>query len=381
MASWDFIIVGGGIAGVSLAAELAPHGRTLVLEQESALGYHATGRSAAIVVLDYGAPPLRALTQASLPTLLQTEVDGHPLAHRKGALMLELRGQEGALDTRLQDPALRGEAREISVDEALDRVPILRCEAIVRACWEPDVWALDADGLLQWYRRRARAAGAEFRLNAEVTALERACDVWQVTAGGVNEQAGTVVNAAGAWADTLAMRAGLRPLGLQPKRRTALTVPAPAGHDVQSWPAVVDLGETRYFKPDAGALMLSLADETDSPPCDAWADDEDVATAVDRVQQIAHLPVERVIATWAGLRTFAPDRVPVVGWARDGEGFLWLAGQGGYGLETAPAMALLAASIVLGTAPPEALSLARVDATALAPGRLTPGPEPLRASA
>ena len=380
MNRWDFLIIGGGIAGVSVAAELAPHGRTLVLEQESALGYHATGRSAAIVVLDYGAPPLRALTQASLSTLLETEVDGHPFAHRKGSLMLELPGQEGALDASLQDPARRGHLREVALDEALQRVPILRRDAIVRAGWEPDVWALDADGLLQWYRRRARAAGAEFCLSTEVTALERTAGAWQFTAGGVSGQAGTVVNAAGAWADTIALRAGLRPLGLQPKRRTALTVPAPAGHDVQDWPAVIDLGETRYFKPDAGALMLSLADETDSPPCDAWADDEDVATAVDRVQQIAHLPVERVIATWAGLRTFAPDRVPVVGWARDGDGFLWLAGQGGYGLQTAPAMAQLAASIVLGTAPPEALGIARIDATALSPDRFASAPEPHRAS-
>ncbi|MCE2689035.1 MAG: FAD-binding oxidoreductase [Rubrivivax sp.] len=381
MATWDFLVIGGGIAGVSVAAELAPYGRTLVLEQESALGYHATGRSAAIVVPNYGAPPLRALTQASLPTLLEIEVEGHLLAHRKGSLMLELPGQEGVLQASLEDPDRQGRMHEVTLDEALQRVPILRREAIVRAGWEPDVWALDADGLLQWYRRRARAAGAEFRLNAKVTALERVGDVWQVTASGVTEQAVTVVNAAGAWADTLATRAGLRPLGLQPKRRTALTVPAPTGHDVQGWPAVIDLGETRYFKPDAGALMLSLAEETDSPPCDAWADDEDVATAVDRVQQIADLPVDRVISTWAGLRTFAPDRVPVVGWARDGEGFLWLAGHGGYGLQTAPAMAQLAASIVLGTAPPEALGIARVDATALSPGRLTPGPEPLRASA
>jgi D-arginine dehydrogenase len=366
---WDFMIIGGGIAGVSLAAELAPHGRTLVLEQESALGYHATGRSAAIVVLDYGAPPLRALTQASLPTLLETEIGGHSLAYRKGALMLELHGQEGALDARLRDPALRGETFEVSVGEALDRVPILRSEAILRAAWEPDVWALDADGLLQWYRRRARAAGAEFRLNAEVTALERMAGVWQFSAGGVTDQAGTVVNAAGAWADSIAACAGLRPLGLQPKRRTALTVPAPAGHDVQGWPAVIDLGETRYFKPDAGALMLSLADETDSLPCDAWADDEDVATAVDRVQQIAHLPVDRVIASWAGLRTFAPDRIPVVGWATESDRFLWLAGQGGYGLQTAPAMAQLAASIVLGSTPPAVLSEAGVDAGDLSPLR------------
>lgn len=372
MASWDFIVVGGGIAGVSLAAELAPHGRTLVLERESALGYHATGRSAAIVVPNYGAPPLRALTQASLPTLLETEVDDHPLAHRKGSLMLELPGQEGALDASLQDPASRGQMREVTLDEALRRVPILRRDAIVRAGWEPDVWALDADGLLQWYRRRARAAGAEFRLSAEVTALEHREGAWQFTVGGVTEEAGTVVNAAGAWADTIAVRAGLRPLGLQPKRRTALTVPAPDGHDVQGWPAVIDMGETRYFKPDAGALMLSLADETDSPPCDAWADDEDVATAVDRVQQIADLPVERVIATWAGLRTFAPDRVPVVGWAPDGERFLWLAGQGGYGLQTAPAMAQLAASIVRGAPMPQALADAGVRAADFSPSRFTP---------
>ena len=368
----DFLIVGGGIAGVSLAAELAPHGRTLVLEQESALGYHATGRSAAVVALFYGPPPVRALTQASLSTLLEAEVDGHRLARSKGMLMIELPGQGGALDAFLSDPTRRGQACEVAPEEACRRVPILLREAVARACWEPDLWALDADGLLQWYRRRARAAGAEFRLNAEVTALARAGDAWQVTAGGVTVQAGIVVNAAGAWADTLATRAGLRPLGLQPKRRTALTVPAPAGHDVQGWPAVIDMGETRYFKPDAGVLMLSLADETDSPPCDAWADDEDVATAVDRVQQMADLPVERVIATWAGLRTFAADRVPVVGWAQDGERFLWLAGQGGYGLQTAPAMAQLAAAMVLGTPVAQALTEAGVEAADLSPSRFTP---------
>jgi D-arginine dehydrogenase len=372
MARWDFVVVGGGIAGVSLAAELAPHGRTLVLEQESALGYHATGRSAAVVALFYGAPPVRALTQASLPTLLEAEVDGHRLAHRKGMLMVELPGQDGALDAFLQDPARRGQACEVKPEEALERVPILRRDAVVRACWEPDLWALDADGLLQGYRRRARAAGAEFRLNAEVSALARTGEHWQVTAGGVTELTDTVVNAAGAWADTIATRAGLQPLALQPKRRTALTVPAPAGHDVRGWPAVIDMGETRYFKPDAGALMLSLADETDSPPCDAWAEDEDVATAVDRVQQMADLPVERLIATWAGLRTFAPDRVPVVGWANDAERFLWLAGQGGYGLQTAPAMAQLAAATVLGTPLPRALVEAGVDAAQFSPARFRP---------
>ncbi|MFM7533555.1 MAG: NAD(P)/FAD-dependent oxidoreductase [Rubrivivax sp.] len=373
MIPWDFLIIGGGIAGVSVAAELAPHGRTLVLEQESALGYHATGRSAAIVVPDYGAPPLRALTQASLPTLLQAQADGHLLAHRKGSLMLELPGQEGALDASLKDPASRGRLQEVTLDEARQRVPILRRDAIARVGWEPDVWALDADGLLQGYRRRARAAGAEFRLSAEVTALARTGGSWRFTVGGETQEAITVVNAAGAWADTVAERAGLQPLGLQPKRRTALTVPAPAGHDVQGWPAVIDLGETRYFKPDAGALMLSLAEEVDSPPCDAWADDEDVATAVDRVQQIAELPVERVIASWAGLRTFAPDRVPVVGWASGAPGFLWLAGQGGYGLQTAPAMAQLAASIALGTRLPEGLAQAGVDPAVLSPARFAPG--------
>lgn len=372
MASWDFVVIGGGIAGVSLAAELAPHGRTLVLEQESALGYHATGRSAAVVALDYGAPPLRALTRASLDTLLNTEVEGHPFAHRKGMLMLELQGQEGQLDGYLADATRLGQAREVGVDEALVRVPILRREAVARACWEPDLWALDADALLQWYRRRARAAGAEFRLNAAVTALQAQAGGWQLVAGGVTESTGTVVNAAGAWADPVAALAGLQPLGLQPKRRTALTVPAPAGHDVNGWPAVIDMGETRYFKPDAGALMLSLADETDSPPCDAWADDEDVATAVDRVQQIADLPVERVIATWAGLRTFAPDRLPVVGWDPRADRFLWLAGQGGYGLQTAPAMAQLAASIVRGAALPSALGDSGVVAAGLAPARFLP---------
>lgn len=370
MSTWDFVVIGGGIAGVSLAAELAPHGRTLVLEQESALGYHATGRSAAVVALNYGAPPVRALTQASLPTLLNTEVDGHTFSHRKGMLFLELPGQVGGLDGYLNDPARLGAAREVEVAEAVRRVPILRREAIARACWEPDLWALDADALLQWYRRRARAAGAEFVLQAEVTAVEARTDGWRVVAGDHVAEAAVVVNAAGAWADVVATRAGLRPLGLQPKRRTALTVPAPAGHDVQAWPSVIDTGETFYFKPDAGALMLSLADETDSSPCDAWADDEDVATAVDRVQQVADLPVERLISSWAGLRTFAPDRVPVAGWAVDHPGFFWLAGQGGYGLQTAPAMAQLAASLVLDLPLPVNLRDAGVVPAALAPARL-----------
>lgn len=370
MSAWDFVIIGGGIAGVSVAAELAPHGRTLVLERESALGYHATGRSAAVIALNYGAPPVRALTQASLPTLLETEVDGHRFSHRKGMLFLELHGQDGGLDGYLNDPARLGHAHEVAVDEALRRVPILKRDAIVRACWEPDLWALDADALLQWYRRRARAAGAEVRLDAEVTALEAHASGWRVVVGSHVEDAGVVVNAGGAWADTLATLAGVRPLGLQPKRRTALTVPAPAGHDVQAWPAVIDTGETRYFKPDAGALMLSLADETDSPACDAWADDEDVANAVDRVQQIAALPVERLISSWAGLRTFAPDRVPVAGWAADQPRFFWLAGQGGYGLQTAPAMAELAASVLLGRPVPAHLRDAGVVADALAPARL-----------
>ena len=371
MANWDFVIIGGGIAGVSVAAELAPHGRTLVLEREPALGYHATGRSAAVVALNYGAPPVRALTKASLPTLLDAEVDGHRFAQRKGMLMLELQGQAGMLDSYLDDPARLGQACEVDVTEALRRVPILRREAIVRACWEPDLWALDADAMLQWYRRSARAAGAEFRLHADVTALEARASGWRVVAGEQVEDAAVVVNAAGAWADTVATLAGLRPLGLQPKRRTALTVPAPAGLDVQGWPFVFDMGETRYFKPDAGALMLSLADETDSPPCDAWAADEDVALAVERVQQIANLPVDRVIANWAGLRTFSRDRVPVVGWSEQGERFLWLAGQGGYGLQTAPAMAQFAASIVLGRETPPGIIDAGLDPKVLAPTRLS----------
>jgi D-arginine dehydrogenase len=286
-------------------------------------------------------------------------------------LMLELQGQAGMLGGYLDDPARLGQACEVDVTEALRRVPILRREAIVRACWEPDFWALDADALLQWYRRRARSAGAEFRMHADVTALEARASGWRVVAGEHVEDTAVVVNAAGAWADPVAALAGLRPLCLQPKRRTALTVPAPAGHDVQGWPAVIDMGETRYFKPDAGALMLSLADETDSPPCDAWAADEDVALAVDRVQQIANLPVDRVIANWAGLRTFSRDRVPVVGWSEQADRFLWLAGQGGYGLQTAPAMAQFAASIVLERETPPGIVGAGLDPKVLAPTRLS----------
>ena len=369
MSTWDFLIIGGGIAGVSVAAELARHGRTLVLEREPALGYHATGRSAAVIALNYGAPPVRALTRASLDTLVHTKVNGQHFSHRRGMLLLELQGQGGGLDAYLRDPERLGTAHEVELAEARQRVPILKREAVARACWEPDLWALDADALLQWYRRRARHAGAEIRLNAEVTSLTAHAGGWRVRVQDQTEEAGVVVNAAGAWADIAADLAGVSGFGLQPKRRTALTVPAPASHDVRDWPAVIDVGETRYFKPDAGALMISLADETESPPCDAWANDEDVARAVDRVQEIAELPVERLIASWAGLRTFAPDRMPVVGWAADQPRFLWLAGQGGYGLQTAPALAELAASLVLERPLPVRLRDAGINADAVAPAR------------
>jgi D-arginine dehydrogenase len=217
-----------------------------------------------------------------------------------------------------------------------------------------------------------RARGGRLLVNSEVNTLEHTGAAWKLTTADASIHADVVINAAGAWADVLARRAGVREVGLQPRRRTALIVDVPPGLRSDEWPMVIDIDEQFYFKPDAGALLLSPADETPSEPCDAWPDDWDVAVAVDRVQTATTLEVERVRRSWAGLRSFVADRTPVVGYAPDAPGFFWLAGQGGYGIQTAPAMALLAAALVQRMAVPQELVSFGLDSRTLRPERLQP---------
>lgn len=373
MTRCDFLICGSGIAGASLAYELASRGRVIVVEQEDRHGYHTTGRSAAIYIESYGAAPLRRLTAASRG-FFELPPEGfadYPLLKPRGCLNIGSDAQRPALEALAAEIAATGTAFEM-LDGAAARalVPILKPEAVTQAIYEPNAADIDTNGLHQGFLKLAKDRGAEFRLNAGVEALERTADGWTVRlADGDVIEAQVVVNAAGAWADRLAVLAGARPLGLTPMRRTIILLDPPPGAEIDAWPAVVDADEAYYFKPESGMILASPADETPSEPLDAAADEMDIAICVDRLQTVAELPVRRVARSWAGLRTFAPDRVPVFGYDPVVEGFFWFAGQGGYGMQTAPAAARLGAALAIGHDIPIDLAERGLTAQELSPAR------------
>jgi glycine/D-amino acid oxidase-like deaminating enzyme len=343
----DILIIGGGIAGVSLAAALAPAAAVTLVEAEGALAFHASGRSAALYEPHYGNPAVVALSLAS----------GEAFHALEG--ILSPRGQMLVADAA-SEAAGRAEAAAMALDpmpvgDAVARVPILRREVLTFAAMADHAWDIDTDRLIQTLARTARAAGARVLTRAPVTALEREGGGWRAETasetGAGTLRARVVVNAAGAWADRMAGMAGVAPLGLRPLRRSMARIPAPGGHDVSRWPMVFGAGETCYFKPDAGALIVSPAEEDPvDAPHDAFADDMVIAEGLARYEALVTEPVTRVLATWAGLRTFSPDRAPVIGFGA-APGFFWLAGQGGYGFQSAPAAARLAADLILGRSP------------------------------
>ncbi len=359
----DIIVIGGGIAGISAAAEMAAHAQVTVLEAEAQLGYHSTGRSAAIFIRNYGNATLRALNAAAAPVFEDPgEIAEGSLLRPRGELLL---AQEHEMDT-LADYCSGGVGLEmLSAAEARDLVPILRADRIAAAVFERDARDIDVDRTLQGYARLLKSRGGRIETGAPVADIARGHTAWQVTAGGATHTAPILVNAAGAWADAVARMAGARPVGLQPTRRSAAILPAPEGRAVDGWPLFGSVSETWYAKPDAGKLMVSPADEDPVDPQDAWADDMVLAEGLHRYQQAVTVPVTRVEHNWAGLRSFAPDRTPVAGFAPDAPGFFWLAGQGGYGVQTAPALARLSAALVAGAAP----GLPAEAVAALAPAR------------
>ena len=372
----DIAIIGGGIAGVSLAWAAAGGAksaqRVLVLEAEDQPGYHASGRSAALFSETYGNDLVRALSSASGGFFREPPEDfaGYALTRPRGVLHLGTAEQGAALDHEAETLSrLTPTVRRLSEAEARAIVPAL-APHWAGAVLEPDALDIDTNGLLQGCLRGLRRQGGRLQTGAAVTGLSPlAGGGWRIeTASGVVE-AGVVVNAAGAWADVIAGLAGLQPIGLQPKLRTAFLfdVAEPASAD---WPMVIDLGESFYFKPDAGRLMGSLADEAPSAPCDAAPDDMDVAIAVDRIEQATTLQVRRVSHAWAGLRSFVADKSPVLGFDASAPGFFWCAGQGGYGFQTAPAMARLGAALLRGEGVPGDLVELGVTAADLAPARV-----------
>lgn len=361
-AAFDIAIVGAGMAGASLAAALVARGGAgadiVLIEAEERPGYHATGRSAAFWTESYGGPGVQPLTAASGPMLRDLGV----LVPR-GALTLGRAGQEDAVAAFAARYAAMGVEMHV-LDRAgiAARVPGLR-EGWTCGALEPSTCDIDVAALHQHYLAAARRAGVSLRCRAGLAGARRTAQGWELAlADGGTVTARVLVNAAGAWADPVAVLAGVAPLGITPYRRTiaqlALAQPAPA-----DLPLVLDIAEGFYFKPESGRLWLSPHDETPSAPCDAAPEEIDVALAIDRFEQVVDWQVERVEHRWAGLRSFAPDRLPVYGFAADDPAFFWFAGQGGFGIQTAPAAADLAARLLRGEAP------GAVDPAPFAPSR------------
>ena len=341
----DFVVIGGGIAGLSAAAAIAPLGHVTVLEGEDHLGYHASGRSAAMFEETYGKPSTIALNQASKDYHL-TEGGSQHLP--RGLILLGTEQTQDAFNADL----VAMKMREIGIDEARKMIPVLDPSAVSHTGYHAEAWDIDTDAMLQRYARTVRNAGGAVHLKTRVTAIERGVSGWQIeTNTGESFKAKLLINAAGAWADTIAQMAGIAPIGLQPLRRSMARVGAPEGHEVSNWPMIFGPGETWYAKPDAGALLISPADETLAEPHDAYADDMDLAEGIARYEAHVTTPVTRMLANWAGLRSFAPDRQLVIGAAPEDDGFFWCAGQGGYGFQTAPAASKLVGDLIAGRAP------------------------------
>lgn len=339
----DFLIIGGGIAGVSAASRLSELGSVTLLEAEDSLAHHASSRSAALFEPRYGLPPVVALSMASDAYLRDT--DGGFLTPR-GLLILAGADERETflheIDVMAVAPMDPAAARAI--------VPILNLDVVKYAGFAEHAWDIDTDRLIQHFVRTARSRGAEILAKARVTAIRRQGGLWQVEAAGATHQARVLVNAAGPWADVIAEMAGVGKLGFTPYRRSMARIPAPGDHDVSRWPMIFGAGETWYAKPDAGALIVSPAEEHAMDPHDAWPDDMVLAEGLARYEAMVTEPVTRLLASWAGLRTFAPDRALVIGPDRHQPAFFWLAGQGGYGFQTSPAASLLAADLIAGRA-------------------------------
>ena len=345
----DFLVIGAGIAGASIGYFLAPHGRVLLLERESQPGYHTTGRSAALFIESYGTPQVRALTCASR-AFFEAPPPGfteHPLLSPRGAMYVGTADQSAALDEAYE--AARGISPNVErLDEvaARARVPVLAPG--LRAVLEQDPMDMDVNAIHQGYLRGLKARGGKITCNAEVTRCERIRADWEIEASGMAYRAPIVINAAGAWCDVIGELAGARKIGLQPKRRSAFIFAPPEGMATAHWPMVFGTGESFYFKPDAGMLLGSPANEDAVDPQDVQPEEYDIALGIGRIEEATTMRIRRPTRVWAGLRSFVADGDLVGGYDPECKGFFWLAAQGGYGIQTSPAMGEACAALVRG---------------------------------
>ena len=373
MQQCDFLVVGAGIAGASIAYWLAPQGRTVVLERESQPGYHSTGRSAAQYIATYGTPHVRALTLASRAFLDQPPAgfSEAPLLTQRPTMTIAFTGQETLLDDAwavLQSVTDTG--RRLTPAEACALVPVLRPERLAGAILEPESYDMDVHGLHQGYLRGLRQHGGQVVVDAEVHSARRSDGLWQVVAGGETYAAPVLVNAAGAWCDAVAQRAGVAPIGLVPKRRSAFTFKPPAGQDTADWPLTIAADHSFYFKPDAGMLLGSPANADPTHPQDVQPEELDIATGAYHIEEATTLQV-RPAHTWAGLRGFVADGDLVGGFDPDATGFFWVAAQGGYGIQTSAAMGEACAALARGLPLPEHIARFGLTEAMLSPARLS----------
>jgi D-arginine dehydrogenase len=372
MTSFDVLVIGGGIAGLSAAAALSTHARVIVLEAEAAPGYHSSGRSATFYHLGIGDRTVRALTTFSRPFFEQTSDQGAPLSTPKSALWIARSDMIDGLNTLYDGMRMfSDQVHHVGVPEMLDLLPVLRTgpDAVIAGVVDETGRKLDADALQQGFARTLRRNGGQIETGVRVDSITREHGAWLLQSGDKAWRAGVVVNAAGAWADQVARLAGVKPLGLSPLRRTIISFDPPENIDTRDWPFVKTTVDEFYMLPEGGRLLASPVDEIPSDPVDAQPEEYDIALAAYRVEEYTTMNVSRIAHRWAGLRSFVKDRVPTAGFAPDAPGFFWLAGQGGYGLQTSPAMAAASAALILQQEWPAALAELGVAPEHISPGR------------
>lgn len=363
------------MAGASVAWRLAQKNHSvMVLERESQPGYHSTGRSAAMFMETYGTEHTRALTLASREFFLHPPAGftDSPILTPRGVLYVATHGQEQLLnDTERAFQAQHLDISRVSAQQAAQQVPCLRADKLIGAIYDSVASDMDVNALHQGFLRGMVHNGAVLRNNAELQSARSDKGVWTVQlADGTTLQGRALVNAAGAWADPVARQCGVAPLHIQPMRRSAFLFPAPEGVDITHWPTVIGVDESFYFKPDAGVLLGSPANADPVDPHDVVAEELDVATGIYRIEEISDLRIRRPSHVWAGLRSFAPDHEFVIGWDDAIPGFFWLAGQGGYGIQTAAGASALASTLLQGDAVPDWLRDFGVDPDVVNPRRL-----------
>lgn len=345
----DIIVIGAGMAGSSIAAHLAAHRNVHLFDMEDSVGYHSTGRSAAVFSEAYGNDLIRALTRASRDFFYAPPAGfaNAPLVTARRILLIAHHGQEEAFDSFVQMAQGEGRIERQRIEEALALCPILRAENLAGAALSNSPADIDVNELQQGYLRLFRQRGGVTTTGTRIVGLEHTARGWRVTTTESEFYAETIVNAAGGWAGEIARLAGAAEINLQPLKRTACLIDPPSDCDIAAWPMLMNVEEEFYLKPDAGMLLLSPADEIPTDPCDAQPDEIDIAIAVDRLEQATTLTVQRIASKWAGLRSFVPDRSPVVGFDPRQPGFFWMAALGGYGIQTAPALSEISAALLL----------------------------------